>query len=97
MALGPGLAARLLNIPIITHDSDALPGLTNRIIGRKAVARAIGIPSEDQNYTFTGVPISSEFKPASTKEREEIKKKLGIKGPFLLVTGGGQGPGRSMR
>src|SRR5579862_7870303 len=61
-----GLAAAQLHIPFITHDSDAVPGLANRIIARWATAHAVALPKELYNYpadkTFTvGVPISSDF------------------------------------
>src|SRR5690606_36158674 len=31
-----GLAAKLLRIPLVIHDSDAHPGLTNRVLGKFA-------------------------------------------------------------
>ena len=34
VAVPVGVAARLRRVPIITHDSDTVPGLANRIVGR---------------------------------------------------------------
>ena len=36
VCLPVGLAARLLRIPYVIHDSDATPGLTNRLLAKKA-------------------------------------------------------------
>src|SRR3569833_1912001 len=37
VAVPVGIAAHLLRIPIVTHDSDSVPGLANRIVGRWAM------------------------------------------------------------
>jgi UDP-N-acetylglucosamine--N-acetylmuramyl-(pentapeptide) pyrophosphoryl-undecaprenol N-acetylglucosamine transferase len=68
-----GLAAAKLGIPYITHDSDALPGLANRIIARWAALHAVALPKEVYHYpaanTVTvGVPISHEFRPRTPEE-----------------------------
>src|SRR5689334_19136294 len=41
-----GLSAAMQKIPYITHDSDALPGLANRLISRWASAHAVGLPKD---------------------------------------------------
>ena len=96
-----GLAAWLLRIPIVTHDSDAHPGLANRILAKFAKAIATGAPLEFYNYpaeitTYVGVPVRNEFREYSQKERTDFKKNLGFKTdkPLVLVTGGGLGAAR---
>src|ERR1044072_5785682 len=93
-----GLSAALRGIPYVTHDSDALPGLANRMIARWAKVHAVALPKEIYDYppqkTVTvGVPISHQFKKLTaqevTKERQQIG--LGKAGKVLLVTGGGLG------
>lgn len=96
-----GLAAALLHIPYITHDSDALPGLANRIIAPWAKKHAVGLPKEIYNYppdkTITvGVPLAHHYTPFSAKEVVEARKQLGlrVKEKIVLITGGGLGAKR---
>lgn len=93
-----GLAAALWRIPYITHDSDAIPGLANRIIARWARVHAVALPKQVYPYpvdkTVTvGVPIANEYKLVSDTQQNKYKKSLGIqpKELVLLVTGGGLG------
>ena len=37
VCLPVGMVARFLRIPYVIHDSDAVPGLTNRLLSKKAV------------------------------------------------------------
>ena len=93
-----GLAARLQKIPIITHDSDAVPGLANRIVGRWALVHATGMPAKYYPYSpetihYVGVPASRQLKPVTTQDQIEFKRKIGIAADeqVLLVAGGGLG------
>src|SRR5690606_13564925 len=49
-----GLAAALLKVPFITHDSDAVPGLANRVVGRWARLHATGMPEKFYDYPPDG-------------------------------------------
>lgn len=96
-----GLNAALLHIPYITHDSDALPGLANRIIARWARKHAVGLPKEVYAYpadkTVTvGVPLMHHYRPLSSKELVSVRKQLALPkgGRVVLVTGGGLGAQR---
>ena len=97
-----GLAAAALRIPFVTHDSDALPGLANRIIARWAQLHAVALPKEIYHYpadkTVTvGVPIARQYtKPTSAKEQRAVRSQLGLPADarVLLVTGGGNGAAR---
>lgn len=96
-----GLASAMLGIPYITHDSDALPGLANRIIARWAELHAVALPKEVYAYPLAktvtvGVPISHEFKLRTDKELAGIKEKLGLAADqrVVFVTGGGLGAQR---
>ena len=93
-----GLAAAQLRIPYITHDSDALPGLANRIISRWAKLHAVALPEEIYKYpsnktVTTGIPLQAEFKPVNSelkrKYREELKLPADAK--VLFIIGGGLG------
>ncbi len=95
------LAGKLLGVPYVTHDSDAIPSLTNRIIARWATIHAVALPEELYPYpidrTLTvGVPISPEYLFVSDALRQQYKNELQLEGFewVLLVTGGGLGAQR---
>jgi UDP-N-acetylglucosamine--N-acetylmuramyl-(pentapeptide) pyrophosphoryl-undecaprenol N-acetylglucosamine transferase len=96
-----GLAAALRRIPYITHDSDALPGLANRIIAPWAKLHTVALPKEVYDYppknTITvGVPIMHHFGPLTSAIIHEYRHQLKLDeaGKILLVTGGGLGAQR---
>jgi UDP-N-acetylglucosamine--N-acetylmuramyl-(pentapeptide) pyrophosphoryl-undecaprenol N-acetylglucosamine transferase len=93
-----GLAAAILRIPYVTHDSDAIPGLANRIVAPWAKYYAVALPKQLYGYeahrTFTvGVPTQADFKHVSEEDQLVYKAKLGLSedAKVLLVTGGGLG------
>ncbi len=101
VAVPVGLAAAILRIPFLTHDSDTMPGLANRIIGRWAKIHATGMPAEFYAYPeskkrFTGIPIAPVFKPVDESARVEAKNEMGIDADqkVIVVTGGSQGSQR---
>ncbi|HET7301740.1 MAG TPA: UDP-N-acetylglucosamine--N-acetylmuramyl-(pentapeptide) pyrophosphoryl-undecaprenol N-acetylglucosamine transferase [Candidatus Saccharimonadales bacterium] len=96
-----GLAAATLRIPYITHDSDALPGLANRIIARWARLHAVALPKEIYSYPpqkteTVGVPVSHQYHVFSADEQRQTREQLGLppKGQIILITGGGLGAQR---
>ncbi len=98
VCLPVGLAARLLGIPLVIHDSDTHPGLTNRILAKFAKAILTGAPLENYSYPadkshYVGIPINKDFKLFSNKQQQKAKQKLGFSKdkPLILVTGGGLG------
>ncbi len=98
VCLPVGYAAKLLGIPIILHDSDAHPGLTNRLLSPFAVAIGTGAPLEYYKYPpektrYVGIPVAAEFRKYSDDERRKFKSKLGFDPdkPLVVVTGGGLG------
>lgn len=99
VCLPVGIAARILRIPLVIHDSDAHPGLTNRILSRYAKVIATGAPTENYSYPagrthYVGIPVKREFKPLTAKQQQACKAELGLHDttkPLLVVTGGGLG------
>jgi UDP-N-acetylglucosamine--N-acetylmuramyl-(pentapeptide) pyrophosphoryl-undecaprenol N-acetylglucosamine transferase len=96
-----GLAAARLHIPYITHDSDAVPGLANRIISRWAKRHAVALPTEVYSYpadttVMTGIPLQKEFKPVTDKLRQQYRHELALPAtaPLLFTIGGGLGAQR---
>lgn len=94
-----GYAAKVLGVPVVIHDSDARPGLTNKLLSRFASRIATGSPLENYTYpasrsVYTGVPIDPAFHPFSTDEVRQAKSDIGIVDidkPLVVVTGGGLG------
>ncbi len=95
------LAAATLKIPYITHDSDAIPSLANRLIARWAAWHTVALPKEIYPYpqakTITvGVPISHKYGVLTDQERSALKLRLGFSETqkIIMVTGGGHGAQR---
>ena len=98
VAVPVGLAARLRGVPIVTHDSDSVPGLANRIIGRWAKVHASGMPPENYSYpkstiVYTGIPVDERIRPVTPALQKTYRRQLGLPvgGLVLLAAGGGQG------
>ncbi len=98
VAVPVGLAARLQKIPIVTHDSDTVPGLANRIIGRFAQVHATGMPAKYHSYPeetvhYVGIPLDERIKPVTAQMQKDLKKQLGLPKDALtlLFSGGGLG------
>lgn len=98
VCLPVGIAAHVLRIPIVIHDSDAHPGLTSRILSRWAVKIATGAPLKHYSYPkaksrYVGVPVVSTAVPYSATKQRQAKKDLGFSEhePLVVVTGGGLG------
>lgn len=93
-----GLAAAGRHIPFVTHDSDALPGLANRLVGRWARTHAVALPPETYAYPQSktvqvGVLVESNFQPVSMAIQAQMKEQIGVPvtATMLLVTGGSSG------
>lgn len=95
---GPAaLAASKTSIPLIVHEANAVPGVANRMIARRAdtifVAFAPSLDTMPQ-ATVIGSPLRAEF---STFDRERLIEKarqrygLPLHGDVLAVVGGSQG------
>ena len=99
VCLPVGLSAKILNIPLVIHDSDTVPGLTNKILAKYADAIATGAPTKYYSYpmqktVFTGVPISESFINNLTSLEIRILRRdleLSEERDVILVTGGGLG------
>lgn len=93
-----GLAATLLRIPFVTHDSDAVPGLANRLVGRWAQYHATGLPVENYAYPrdkteFVGVLVGQDYAKVSEAQEKALKQELGLpeSAQYLFITGGSLG------
>jgi UDP-N-acetylglucosamine--N-acetylmuramyl-(pentapeptide) pyrophosphoryl-undecaprenol N-acetylglucosamine transferase len=87
------LAAAIRRIPTLVEEQNAVPGLTNRLLGR--VAGEVAITFEETRRYFggrgvvTGSPIRAEFAVA---DRQRARRRREAGGALhLLVFGGSQG------
>lgn len=98
VCLPVGIVAHLLRVPLVIHDSDARPGITNKILSRWAIKIATGAPLDNYNYpvdrsVYVGVPIAKSFHPYDEQAMNAAKRSLGFAEtqPLVVVTGGGLG------
>ncbi len=96
-----GLAAVVRRIPIITHDSDAVPGLANRLISRWVRIHATALPAALYNYPpektrQVGVLVEHGYQPVDEVTQAAAKQQLQLPPdePLLLITGGSLGAER---
>ena len=93
-----GLSSALWHTPFVTHDSDALPGLANRIVARWARYHATGMPAEFYPYpkdsvVHVGVLVANAYQHVTPQLQVEYRQQIGIplEAEVLLVTGGSLG------
>lgn len=98
VCLPVGFAARLCRVPIVIHDSDVRPGLTNRLLAPRADKIATGYPVENYPYDkqrtqYTGVPISDKFTTVPEAAQHKLKKRFDVSPnmPLVVAVGGGLG------
>ncbi len=104
---GPGalavvLAARFYRIPVVVHESDTIPGLSNLLSGRYAKLVLTSFSSTVQYFSnkeimMVGNPIRRYLlKDIENESREKYKRVLGFSSelPLILITGGSQGAQR---
>lgn len=98
VALPVGVAAHVLRIPIVIHDSDAHPGLTNRVLSKWATRIATGATLDHYTYSdkiakYIGIPIDSRYRAYTSEEQRALKEKHGFSTsrPLTVITGGGLG------
>jgi UDP-N-acetylglucosamine--N-acetylmuramyl-(pentapeptide) pyrophosphoryl-undecaprenol N-acetylglucosamine transferase len=69
-SLGPVLAARRLNIPVLLHEANVIPGKAVSTLARFAKAIAISFPEtrghlKHPSITLTGLPLRKEMEEAA--------------------------------
>lgn len=101
VSIPAGIGARFAGITTITHDSDAILGVSNRIGGKHAKYHTTAMPVADIGYVkgkmiHVGLPVSDDFRHYSDREAGDIKRRLEIpvKSKVLLITGGSNGAKR---
>jgi UDP-N-acetylglucosamine--N-acetylmuramyl-(pentapeptide) pyrophosphoryl-undecaprenol N-acetylglucosamine transferase len=91
-------AAAKLHIPTVVHESNALPGLTTRMLADKVDAILVGFEESRKHYpkpekvTVTGTPVRGEF---SRYTKDSAKAELGLDPaqPLVVSVWGSLGSG----
>ena len=82
------MAARSLGIPTVIHESNALPGVSNRFLNRFATRTAVGLAVANAHLkrpgVLTGTPVRREFFDVAPLSETATTRRL-------LVFGGSQG------
>lgn len=98
VAVPVGVAAFIKKRQFVTHDSDAQPGLANRLIARWSKQYLVGMPAENYDYPpgkilQVGIPVSDEFDLVTNRQRRAFRQEINIpeKSKMVLITGGSQG------
>lgn len=89
-ASGPAmLAAQWLRIPTLAFEPNAVPGMANRLVGRRVAAAAVNFAPAAayfRNAQVTGIPVRREFFALPPRTPHDSAEH-----PHLLVFGGSQG------
>lgn len=91
----PVVAARLLKIPVVMHEANALPGKAVRWLSRKLKIEAVATSFEETNRllphtktVFTGLPLRKSIVSMLEQVTTQSESREGFS---ILVTGGSQG------
>ncbi len=86
-ASGPAMATAIwTRVPAMAFEPNAMPGLANRLVGRRVQAAAVNFPAAAKwfcNCEVTGIPVRPEFFAIEAPSVHAA--------PHLLVFGGSQG------
>lgn len=89
-ASGPAMAAALrLKVPTMAMEPNAMPGLANRLVGKRVQAAAVNFPAAAKwfrNAEITGIPVRPDFFTLDATYGPPDGA-----APHLLVFGGSQG------
>ena len=86
-ASGPMMGAAILGgVPTMAFEPNAVPGMANRLVGKRVQAAAVNFPPAAKwfrNAEVTGIPVRAEFFALSSPAADAP--------PRLLIFGGSQG------
>lgn len=91
-------AAKRLNIPLVIHEANALPGMANKMAARQAAEVGVAFTNTRiHNATYVGMPLRAEIEALaagiSVADRVAARAHFGLdeSTTTLLVTGGSLG------
>lgn len=87
-SFAPLLASRMLHVPAVLHEQNAVAGVTNRLLARLCASICVSLPGTQgfgaRKLTLTGNPVRRCIFAAGKEQRSFDRK-------HLLVLGGSQG------
>lgn len=87
-----GMMASLLNKPLVIHEQNSIPGLTNKILAKLADKVMLGFPdaifTDKRKIEFSGNPVRDEIAQLEMPEKRFLGREGKLK---LLVVGGSLG------
>lgn len=93
------IASWIYRIPVLMHETDVVPGLSNRRLARLASAIAVGFRAGEKHFPphkafVAGTPLRQEF--VSLPPQADARRAFGLheRKPVIFVTGGSQGSQR---
>ena len=93
-------AASRLHIPVISHETDSIPGLANRLVARSAKVICTAFPPDAyralprKKMVYTGQPVRSIFYEKQRDVSPILGREFSKDVPIITVTGGSQGARR---
>lgn len=94
------LAAKKLGIPYMLHESNAFPGISVKLLAKKADCVMLGFEAAKErlkrkdNLVYTGTPAKFNESMFKNLDKEACRKKIGLENidkKIILVTCGSQG------
>jgi undecaprenyldiphospho-muramoylpentapeptide beta-N-acetylglucosaminyltransferase len=88
------IAARVLRIPVVVQEQNAVPGAANRMVARWARVCAVSYPGTDlPRAVLTGNPVRAEILAAGRDRRLEARARLDVaqEATMVVITGGSLG------
>ncbi|HEY0231358.1 MAG TPA: undecaprenyldiphospho-muramoylpentapeptide beta-N-acetylglucosaminyltransferase [Dokdonella sp.] len=83
-----GFAAWLARLPLVVHEQNRIPGVTNKLLARLAQRVLVGFADAFPNAEWVGNPVRAEIAALAPPAERYAKRE----GPLrLLVLGGSQG------
>jgi UDP-N-acetylglucosamine--N-acetylmuramyl-(pentapeptide) pyrophosphoryl-undecaprenol N-acetylglucosamine transferase len=88
-AAGPGgIAAWLRDVPLLVHEQNRVPGVTNRILSRFAKRRLCGFAGALAHGEWIGNPVRADIAAIAAPRDRYVTREGALR---LLVLGGSQG------
>jgi len=90
------IAARSLSLPVILHESNALPGKVTRWFSPWCSAVALGLEPASQylpraQTVYTGTPVRAQFRLGAIDKLPSLDLPIPEDVPLIVVVGGSQG------
>jgi UDP-N-acetylglucosamine--N-acetylmuramyl-(pentapeptide) pyrophosphoryl-undecaprenol N-acetylglucosamine transferase len=88
------IAARMLGLPVVLHESNALPGKVTRLFSPWCSEVLVGFPAAQAHLpkgkiTYAGTPVRQQFESQLNAPLDDLKIPVGV--PLIAIVGGSQG------